>query len=72
VAAGFTVTGIVPITTVFRDVESADKVLGLQRVTERAVEAGYLTSESAARWLTYLAERPFFASATLYLLVATT
>lgn len=71
VGAGFTVSGVVPITTVFRDVESADKALGLQRVTGRAVDAGYLTSESAARWLTYLAEQPFFASATLYLLIAT-
>jgi ubiquinone/menaquinone biosynthesis C-methylase UbiE len=70
IRAGFEVRNVIPITATFRDVQAADKVLGLWRVTERAVSARYLTPESASQWLSYLAEQPFFASATLYIVTA--
>ena len=46
-------------------------MLGIQRVTRRAVDAGYLTPDAADRWLAHLAAQPFFASATLYIDTAT-
>ncbi|QWF76830.1 methyltransferase domain-containing protein [Amycolatopsis sp. CA-230715] len=67
--AGFEVRDVVPVTTVFRDVTAADQVLGLHRVTGRAVADGYLTEEAARDWLAHLANRPFFGSATLHLVV---
>jgi len=69
-AAGFAVARVVPITTAFRDAGAADQVLGLRRVTERAVAAGYLETDTAKAWLDYLATRPFFASVTLFVVVA--
>jgi len=48
-----------------------DQVLGLQRVTGRAVAAGYLTPDSASQWLDYLATQTFFASTTLFVIMAT-
>ncbi|MEV0611194.1 methyltransferase domain-containing protein [Polymorphospora rubra] len=67
---GFVVTRVVPVTTVFRDAGSADQILGLQRNTERAVTAGYLTADDARRWLAHLAGEHFFAAVTLYTVVA--
>lgn len=69
--AGLRVDKIIPITAVFRDVQAADHVLGIQRVTRRAVDAGYLAQEAADQWLAHLAAQPFFASATLYIVTAT-
>lgn len=71
VQAGFQVRRVVPVTAVYRDVREADQVLGLKRVTGRAVQAGYLTQDAADQWLGHLAARPFFASATLFITVAT-
>lgn len=68
--AGFAVLAVVPVTSVFRDVQAADQVLGLQRNTERAVSAGYLSALASQRWLDDLAEGPFFAAVTLYVVVA--
>jgi ubiquinone/menaquinone biosynthesis C-methylase UbiE len=65
--AGFEVTKIIPITTVYRDVEEADKILGFKRVTERAVAADYLPASAAGPWLKYLTSGPFFASGSLYI-----
>lgn len=70
-AAGFRVVNVTPITAVFRDVKEADQVLGLQRVTGRAVAAGYLTQDSADQWLDHLATQPFFAATTLFITTAT-
>jgi ubiquinone/menaquinone biosynthesis C-methylase UbiE len=69
--AGFRVGKVIPITAVFRDVQAADQVLGIKRVTARAVDAQYLTQEAASQWLTHLGIQPFFASATLYIVTAT-
>lgn len=69
--AGLTVTNVLPCTTVFTDVRAADEILGLRRVTERAVDAGYLPRAGGDRWLDHLATRPFFASASLYVVSVT-
>jgi ubiquinone/menaquinone biosynthesis C-methylase UbiE len=69
--AGFRVGKVIPVTAVFRDVRAADQVLGIQRVTGRAVDAQYLTQDAASQWLSYLATQPFFASTTLYIIAAT-
>jgi ubiquinone/menaquinone biosynthesis C-methylase UbiE len=69
--AGFNVAKVTPITAVWREVRAADQVLGLHRVTGRAVTAGYLAQESADQWLDHLATQPFFASTTLFITTAT-
>lgn len=68
--AGLSVTNVVPITTAFRDAQEADKILGFRRVSERAVQAGYLDAEAAGSLLEHLGTRPFFASMTLFIVVA--
>ncbi|MDT0414800.1 methyltransferase domain-containing protein [Streptomyces sp. DSM 41982] len=68
--AGFAVRGVVPVTSVFREVEAADRVLGLRRTTERAVAAGGLSAAEAERWLGHLATEPFHAAVTLHVVVA--
>jgi ubiquinone/menaquinone biosynthesis C-methylase UbiE len=69
--AGFQVRKVIPVTAVYRDVREADQVLGLKRVTGRAVQAGYLTPEAADQWLSHLAAQPFFGSMTLFITTAT-
>ncbi|HEU5417735.1 MAG TPA: methyltransferase domain-containing protein [Streptosporangiaceae bacterium] len=68
--AGLSVLDVVPVTSAIRDVRSADQILGLQRNTERAVAAGYLTAGAAREWLRRLAAEPFFAAVTLYVALA--
>ena len=70
-AAGLAVEKVVPITAVFRDAMAADKVLGLHRTTERAVRAGYLGGDQAQELLRHMTSEPFFASATLFILMTT-
>ena len=67
---GFTVPAVIPLTTVFRDARTADRILGLERTTQRATAAGYLTEEAARRWLHHLSTGPFLAAVTLYIVVA--
>ncbi|KJY35203.1 methyltransferase domain-containing protein [Streptomyces sp. NRRL S-495] len=69
-AAGFTVPSVVPITPVFRDAQEADKILGLERTTRRAVAAGHLTEEATRRWLEHLSTGPFLAAVTFYIVIA--
>ncbi|MFC8719351.1 methyltransferase domain-containing protein [Kitasatospora sp. NPDC057198] len=69
-AAGLAVRAVVPVTPLYRDVREADRVLGLHRNTERAVEAGYLSREQARRWLDHLAHGPFLASVTVLVTTA--
>ena len=68
---GFSVAKVTPITAVWREVRAADQVLGLKRVTGRAVTAGYFTQDTADQWLDRLATQPFFASVTLFVVTAT-
>jgi ubiquinone/menaquinone biosynthesis C-methylase UbiE len=67
--AGFRSGTVIPATAVFSDVRRADQVLGLKRVTGRAVEAGYLTADAASQWLDHLSSQPFFGSASLFIVV---
>ncbi|MEU5975511.1 methyltransferase domain-containing protein [Streptomyces sp. NPDC047315] len=70
-AAGFEVPVVVPVTSVFREVGAADAVLGLERNTRRAIAAGFLTGAEGRSWLAALGgASPFFASVTLYVVVA--
>ncbi|MER6073641.1 methyltransferase domain-containing protein [Streptomyces sp. NPDC001817] len=68
--SGFTVPEVIPVTPVFRDVQVADKILGLERTTRRAVEAGYFSDQEAEAWLSQLTRGPFFAAVTFYIVVA--
>ncbi|MEK2489944.1 methyltransferase domain-containing protein [Kitasatospora purpeofusca] len=68
--AGFAVPAVVSITPVFRDAREADRILGLERTTQRAVAAGHLTEEGAGRWLDHLSTGAFLAAVTFYIVVA--
>ena len=46
------------------------RVLGFDRVTQRAVEHGLLSRADARRWLTDLASDQVFAAVTLFLVTA--
>lgn len=70
--AGFSSVRTIPVTSNFSDAGAADQVLGLKRVTNRAVAAGYLREETGTEWLDYLAAAPFFASITLFVAIAGT
>lgn len=61
---------VIPVTAVYRQVEEADHVFGFQRVTSRAVAAGYLSAAAAAAWLDHLRTGRFFASVTLFVTLA--
>jgi ubiquinone/menaquinone biosynthesis C-methylase UbiE len=69
-SAGFAKTHAIPVTSVFDDPRSADQILGIGRVTQRAAAAGFLDSQAADSWLSYLWTQPFFASVTLFIIVA--
>ena len=62
---------VVLVTAVFRDVAEADRILGLQRVTAKAVEGGHVSADSAQSWLHHRRSQPSFASACLFVAVAT-
>lgn len=68
--AGFSSVRITPVTTHFTDASAADELLGLARVTHRALAAGYLDERVSADWLDYLATEPFFAALTLFVVTA--
>ncbi|MFD7411949.1 hypothetical protein [Kitasatospora purpeofusca] len=63
-------TAVVPITPAFRDAREADRILGLERTTQRAVAAGHLTEEGAGRWLDHLSTGAFLAAVTFCIVVA--
>jgi ubiquinone/menaquinone biosynthesis C-methylase UbiE len=67
--AGLDVLDVSATTPVLRDFALASKVYGLNRNTERAVAAGYLTRADARRWVTALEAGPFLATCTLYITV---
>lgn len=70
--AGFELVEVLPVTATFTDAREADRILGFARVTRRAVAAGYLNEGQADRWLEHLSSGPFFASLTLFVVVART
>jgi ubiquinone/menaquinone biosynthesis C-methylase UbiE len=69
-AAGFTVRSVQALTPLFTDFDQADRILGLTRVSIRAIAAGYLEEDRAARWLTSLRQARFLATATFFCVVA--
>ena len=68
--AGFAGVEAVAVTSVFTDAAQADELLGLKRVTDRAVAAGYIDAAAAREWLNTLATQPFFAALSMFLVVA--
>jgi ubiquinone/menaquinone biosynthesis C-methylase UbiE len=72
VRAGFEVRSVEAVPAVFRDFETADRILGLTRNSARAVEAAQLRADVAASWLSGLADprEPFVASFICYLVTA--
>jgi ubiquinone/menaquinone biosynthesis C-methylase UbiE len=64
VRAGFELRSVEVLPVVFRDFETADRILGLTRNSARAVEAAQLREDVAASWLSGLADprAPFLAS----------
>jgi hypothetical protein len=68
--AGWMIRSVEPLTLLFRDFTQADRVLGLTRNAARAVAVGYLAHDQAAGWLASLAEGPFLAAGTTFLVTA--
>ncbi|PPK65402.1 methyltransferase domain-containing protein [Actinokineospora auranticolor] len=67
-AAGLTVEEVTATAPMFDDLEEADLVLGLTRLTARAVAAAALAPERAGDWLAELRTGPFLAVMTLFVL----
>ncbi|KWT63873.1 hypothetical protein ADL21_00500 [Streptomyces albus subsp. albus] len=57
--SGFTVPTAIPVTPLFRDIDDADKILGLERTTRRAAAAGYFSDQAAKPWLSRLTRGSF-------------
>jgi ubiquinone/menaquinone biosynthesis C-methylase UbiE len=68
--AGMRVRSVEPIAVLFRDFDTADQILGLQRNAARAVLAGKLAESDAEAWLRRLANGPVVAGFTFHLVVA--
>jgi ubiquinone/menaquinone biosynthesis C-methylase UbiE len=68
--AGFQIRSVDAIAVVFRDYEAADQILGLRRNSARAVQAGELAEADVQVWLRRLANTPFLAGFTFYLVAA--
>jgi SAM-dependent methyltransferase len=68
--AGFTLRTVSNAAAVLTDFETAETILGLRRNTERAVAAGYLTTDDAHAWLEHLSTGPFFATTSFITVLA--
>lgn len=71
VGAGFTVRSVQALAPVFTDFGEADRLLGLTRVSDRAVAAGEFAAGRAGRWLESFREQPFLATFTVFSVIAT-
>jgi ubiquinone/menaquinone biosynthesis C-methylase UbiE len=69
-AVGLRVRSIEPIAVLYRDFDTADRILGLRRISERAVAAGQLDEAAARAWVARQASGPVVAGHTFYLVVA--
>ncbi|MBN6055406.1 methyltransferase domain-containing protein [Nonomuraea sp. RK-328] len=67
--AGLTVRSVSAVAPVFRDFDTADRLLGLRRTVVRAMRAGVL-GPGAEEWIEELRSRPFLASFLLFLVTA--
>jgi len=54
----------------FRDFSVADRILGLRRNIQRAVQAGQIAGVRADAWIERLANGPLVAGFTVYLVLA--
>lgn len=70
VEAGFEVRTVEASVMMFRDVDSAEQILGLRRNTVRAVQSGAMDSSAARHWLHRIAGGPFLACFTLFTVTA--
>jgi ubiquinone/menaquinone biosynthesis C-methylase UbiE len=68
--AGFAVTSVTAIPVLFTDRGAGEEILGIERVTGRAVKAGVITAEAAQLWLDRLAHNTFTAAFTFFMVVA--
>jgi ubiquinone/menaquinone biosynthesis C-methylase UbiE len=66
-AAGLATTRVEAHTATFTEHHTADVVLGLTRVAERAVTDGVMTRELSRAWLESLNQPPFTAAVTIFL-----
>jgi len=64
--AGFVVESVDATVAVFRDYRSAEAILRMPTVAERAWQAGHLDEDVARAWLTGLATGPFLAAVTFF------
>ena len=69
-AAGLAELAVLPVTAMFATLASADRVLGFERVSLRAVERGLLSPSERRRRLDELATNWTSASVTLFMVVA--
>jgi ubiquinone/menaquinone biosynthesis C-methylase UbiE len=69
-AAGFQVLSVRPFTPVFDEFTTADKFLGLGRVSGQAVRRGVISPVASQRWLDGLAAQPFLATFVLFTVIA--
>lgn len=67
--AGFRIRSVDPVAALFRDIETADQILGLRRNAARAVQAGKISDRDAEPWLERLMRGPVVAGFTFYLAV---
>lgn len=67
---GLRVRSVDPIAVLFRDFDTADRILGLRRNAGRAVLAGRLVEADAEAWVQRLAAGPVVAGFTFYLVIA--
>jgi ubiquinone/menaquinone biosynthesis C-methylase UbiE len=68
--AGFTVRSVHAHAALFGDFTAADQLIGLGRVTTRAVDGGFIDRDRAAHWLAALSESPFLAAVTFFSVAA--
>ncbi|MDL4818890.1 methyltransferase domain-containing protein [Actinomadura opuntiae] len=68
--AGFMVLSVLNAAPVFRDPATAEQVFELRRATARAVEAGRLEPEAAARWREHLDRGPVMVTASFVIVLA--
>jgi ubiquinone/menaquinone biosynthesis C-methylase UbiE len=68
--AGFRVRSVHAHAALFGDFAAADQLIGLGRVTRRAVDGGFIDRERAACWLAGLSQSPFLAAVTFFSVAA--
>ena len=64
--AGFEVTSVEATAVLFRDYASAETILRMPSVAERALRAGALDEPAARAWLARLTDGPFLAAVTFF------